>query len=173
MAFILFILVVIFLRIAELLLSKRNEIWLLQNGAVEYGHKHYPFIVALHVSFFIALAIDYYTQQSVSFSPFFLTLYVVLIAFKVWIVLSLGKFWNTKIYHIPGLPLQKKGLYKYIQHPNYLVVVAEIVLIPLVFHLYFTAIIFSLLNAIMLYVRITAENKVLKMDQNQLIKEAF
>ena len=166
MAFFLFISFVIVLRMGELLLSNKNEIWLLQNGAVEYGHKHYPFIVALHVSFFIALICEYYTQQSTSFSLIFLILYVVLIAFKVWIVTSLGKFWNTKIYHISGLPLQKKGLYNYIQHPNYLVVAAEIAIIPLVFHLYYTAIIFSILNAIMLFVRITAENKVLKMDKN-------
>jgi methyltransferase len=165
MTFILFIFFVILLRIVELLHSKRNEIWLLQNGAVEYGHKHYPFIVALHISFFIAAISEYYTQPTASFSVLFLVLYFVIIAFKIWIVLSLGKFWNTKIYHISGLPLQKNGLYNYIQHPNYLVVVAEIAVIPLVFHLYFTAIIFSLLNAIMLFVRITTENKVLKMDQ--------
>ena len=165
MAFILFISFVILLRIGELILSKKNEIWLLQNGAVEYGHKHYPFIVALHVSFFVALICEYCTQQSTSFSLIFLILYVVLIAFKVWIVTSLGKFWNTKIYHISGFPLQKKGLYNYIQHPNYLVVAAEIAIIPLAFHLYYTAIFFSILNAIMLFVRITAENKVLKMDQ--------
>lgn len=165
MIFILFISFVILLRIGELILSKRNEIWLLQNGAIEYGHKHYPFIVALHVSFFIALIWEYYTQQTASFSLFYLILYLVLVAFKIWIVLSLGRFWNTKIYHISGLPLQKRGLYNYIQHPNYMVVVAEIAVIPMVFHLYYTAIIFSLLNAIMLFVRISAENKVLKMDQ--------
>lgn len=165
MTFILFVFFVLLLRIGELLLSKRNEIWLLQNGAIEYAHKHYPFIVALHVSFFIALISEYCIQQTAPFSLFFLILYFVLIAFKIWIIVSLGKFWNTKIYHISGLPLQRRGLYNYIQHPNYLVVVAEIAVIPLVFHLYFTAIIFSLLNAIMLFVRITAENKVLKIDQ--------
>jgi len=101
----------------------------------------------------------------VSSSLFFLILYFVLIAFKIWIVLSLGKFWNTKIYHISGLPLKKNGLYKYIRHPNYLVVAAEIAVIPLAFHLYYTAVIFSFLNAIILFIRITAENKVLKMDQ--------
>jgi len=169
MTFILFIFFVIFLRIGELILSKRNEIWLLQNGAVEYGHKHYPIIVALHVLFFIALISEYYTRQTVSFSLFYLVLYFVLIAFKIWIVLSLGKFWNTKIYHISGLPLQKKGLYKYIRHPNYLIVVAEIVVIPLAFHLYYTAVIFSLLNAVLLFIRITAENKVLKIEAGSVL----
>jgi methyltransferase len=165
MTFILFISFIILLRTGELLLSKRNEIWLLKNGAAEYGHNHYPFIVAFHVSFFIGLIFEYCTQQTVSSSLFFLILYFVLIAFKIWIVLSLGKFWNTKIYHISGLPLKKNGLYKYIRHPNYLVVAAEIAVIPLAFHLYYTAVIFSFLNAIILFIRITAENKVLKMDQ--------
>jgi len=82
--------------------------------------------------------------------------------FKIWIILSLGKFWNTKIYHIAKAPLIIKGSYKYFKHPNYLVVIAEIMVIPLIFHLFYTALIFSILNAIMLYVRIREENKVLK-----------
>jgi methyltransferase len=84
------------------------------------------------------------------------------LAFKAWIITSLGKFWNTKIYHISEFPLIKNGVYKYVKHPNYLVVIAEIAIIPLVFNLYYTAIAFTLLNAIMLSVRIKEENKVLK-----------
>src|SRR5665647_661529 len=99
MAFILFISFVILLRIGELVLSKRNEKWLLQNGAVEYGNKHYPFIVALHVSFLISLILEYFTQQTASYSLFYLIFYFLLLAFKTWVILSLGKFWNTKIYH--------------------------------------------------------------------------
>ena len=162
MAFILFILFIILLRIGELILSRRNEIWLLQNGATEYGQKHYPYIVALHVLFLGSLIIEYSTTETVSFSLFFLVLYVLLLAFKTWVITSLGKFWNTKIYHISGFPLIKNGVYKYIKHPNYLIVIAEIAVIPLVFHLYFTAFTFTVLNAIMLSVRIREENKVLK-----------
>ena len=159
MVFILFISFVILLRIGELVLSKSNEKWLLRNGAVEYGQKHYPFIVALHVLFIISLIIEYNTKQTVSFSIFMLLFYFSLIAFKTWVILSLGKFWNTRIYHIPGIPLVKKGPYNYFKHPNYLIVVAEIVVIPLIFHLYFTAITFTLLNAILLFIRIKEENK--------------
>lgn|SRR5665647_2674219 len=162
MAFILFISFVILLRIGELVLSKRNEKWLLQNGAVEYGNKHYPFIVALHVSFLISLILEYFTQQTASYSLFYLIFYFLLLAFKTWVILSLGKFWNTKIYHISGFPLIKKGPYKYFKHPNYLVVIAEIAVVPLAFHLYYTAIIFTLLNTIMLFVRIKEENKTLQ-----------
>lgn len=162
MAFILFILFIILLRTGELILSRRNEIWLLQNGAVEYGQKHYPYIVALHVLFIVSLIIEYSTKQTAFFSLFFLVLYLLFLAFKVWVILSLGKFWNTKIYHISDFPLIKNGVYKYVKHPNYLVVIAEIAIIPLVFHLYFTAIAFTVLNAIMLSVRVKEENKVLK-----------
>jgi methyltransferase len=162
MAFILFISFIILLRIGELILSRKNEIWLLQNGAREYGQKHYPYIVALHVLFIVSLIIEYSTTHTTSFSLFFLVLYILLLSFKALVIISLGKFWNTKIYHIQDLPLIKNGVYKYIKHPNYLIVIAEIAIIPLVFHLYYTAIAFTVLNAIMLSVRVKEENKVLK-----------
>ena len=161
MVFYLFISFIILLRIGELLLAKRNEKWLLQNGAVEYGKKHYPFIVALHVSFLLSLIIEYYLKQPATFNLFLLIFYFLLLAFKAWVILSLGKFWNTKIYHISNYPLIKKGPYKFLKHPNYLVVILEIAIVPLVFQLYFTAIIFTLLNAVMLSVRIKEENKAL------------
>jgi methyltransferase len=161
MVFYLFISFIILLRIGELLLAKRNEKWLLQNGAVEYGKKHYPFIVALHVSFLISLIIEYYLKQPATYNLFLLIFYFILLAFKAWVILSLGKFWNTKIYHISNYPLMKKGPYKFLKHPNYLVVILEIAIIPLIFQLYFTAVIFTLLNAIMLSVRIKEENKAL------------
>jgi len=158
MVFIFFISFVIFLRIGELVLSKSNEKWLLQNGAVEYGQKHYPFIVALHALFFISLIFEYSRQPNPTYNLFFIIFYIVLIAIKVWVILSLGKFWNTRIYHIPNFPLIKKGPYQYFKHPNYLIVVAEIVIIPLIFNLYYTAITFTLLNSAILFIRIKEEN---------------
>lgn len=162
MVFILFISFVILLRIGELVLSKSNEKWLLQNGAVEYGKRHYPFIVTLHILFIISIIIEYAARQTVSFSLFMLIFYFSLLVFKTWVIFSLGKFWNTKIYHIPGISLIKKGPYNYFKHSNYLIVVAEIAVIPLIFHLYFTAITFTLRNALMLFVRIKEENKILQ-----------
>lgn len=162
MAFILFISFVILLRIGELILSKSNEKWLIQNGAVEYGQKHYLFIVSLHSLFIGSLIFEYFRQQDPAYSKFLIILYFVLLAFKFWIILSLGKFWNTKIYHIPNFPLIKKGPYQYFRHPNYMIVIAEIAVIPMIFQLYFTAVTFTLLNAIMLFVRIKEENKALQ-----------
>ena len=144
MIFILFVSFVILLRIAELYVARRNEKWMVQNGAVEYGKKHYPFIIALHSLFFVSLIIEYSMQQTPSFGLIFLLIYLLLIAFKVWIIALLGKFWNTKIFRIQNYPLINKGPYKYIKHPNYIIVIAEIALIPLIFQLYYTALIFHI-----------------------------
>jgi methyltransferase len=162
MAFILFISFVILLRLGELILAKRNERWLLQNGAVEYGARHYPLIVSLHILFLVSLIVEYVVKRPATYSILLIVLYFLLLAFKAWVVLSLGKFWNTKIYHIAGFPLVKKGPYKYFKHPNYMVVIAEIAIIPLAFHLYFTAVIFTVLNLAMLYTRIREEDKALQ-----------
>ena len=162
MIFILFISFIILLRIGELILSKSNERWLVKNGAVEFGDKHYPFVVSLHILFLILLIVEYSRQQTVTYSLLLIIIYFLLIGLKTWVIFSLGKFWNTKIYHIQNIPLIKKGPYKYFKHPNYAIVIAEIAIIPLVFHLYFTAIAFTLFNMIMLSVRIKEENKAMQ-----------
>jgi methyltransferase len=161
MAFILFISLIILLRIGELLLSKSNGRWLVQNGAQEYGRKHYPYIVLLHFFFLVSLVVEYSWKQPTGYSMFLMLFYFLLLAFKAWVIGSLGKYWNTRIFHIPNIPLIKSGPYQYFKHPNYLIVILEIAIIPLIFQLYVTAILFSVLNAIMLSVRIREENKAL------------
>lgn len=163
MVFAVFIGFVLLLRLGELWLARRNERWLLRHGAVEYGQKHYRYIVWLHALFFVSLIAEYMFTSTGYYSIPLLILYFLLLAFKAWTLFSLGKFWNTKIFHISGYPLVKKGPYRFMKHPNYLIVVGEIALIPLIFHLYVTAIVFSLLNAMVLYVRIREENKALKL----------
>lgn len=163
MVFAVFVVFLILLRVGELLLARRNERWLLQQGAVEYGQRHYRYIVALHVLFFISLITEYIFTSTGYYSILLLVLYFLLLGFKAWTIFSLGRFWNTKILHISGYPLVKKGPYKFMKHPNYVIVIAEIALIPLIFHLYITAVVFSLLNAVMLYIRIKEENRVLKL----------
>ena len=162
MIFLLFFLSLVALRIGELILSNNNEKWLLANGAVEYGKQHDPWMIALHTSFFIALLVEYYFQSTHSCNFYLLFLFFVLTALKLLVVKSLGKYWTTKIYRIPNTDLVKNGVYKYFKHPNYAIVVFEIAIIPPMFHLYFTAIVFSTLNTAMLYVRISEENKALK-----------
>ncbi|HEY9003136.1 MAG TPA: isoprenylcysteine carboxylmethyltransferase family protein [Mucilaginibacter sp.] len=160
MYFIIFIIFLILQRFTELYISKRNERWLLSQGAIEYGREHYPYIVALHTLFIISLIAEYYLSGGQSISYIFLLLFILLLTFKYWVLSSLGLYWNTRVYRIPGVVAVRKGPYKLFKHPNYVDVVLEIAIIPLVFHLYYTALIFSVLNAIMLSVRIRVENKV-------------
>ena len=160
MYFIIFISFLILQRLSELLIAKRNEKWLLQQGAVQYGQGHYPFMVAMHTFFIISLILEYILRGDSQISWLFFVLFMVVLVFKFWALSSLGKYWNTKIYRIPGVSPVKSGPYKYLKHPNYIEVVCEIAIIPLVFHLYYTAILFALLNVAMLTVRIKEENRV-------------
>jgi methyltransferase len=160
MYFILFISFLIMQRLSELYISSRNEKWLLQNGAIQYGQSHYPFMVAMHTLFILSVIAEYSWRGGPPVSWYALAAFLVVLSFKFWALSSLGKYWNTKIYRIPGVYPVKKGPYKIFKHPNYMEVVCEIAIIPLVFHLYYTAIVFTVLNAIMLTVRIKVENQV-------------
>jgi methyltransferase len=159
MYFILFISFVIFQRLLELVVAKRNEAWARSQGAVEFGKAHYPFIVTLHTLFIISMIAEYFYLGG-EFSVIMMVIFLLLISLKIWTIGSLGKYWNTKILRIPNSIFIKKGPYKLFKHPNYFIVICEIIVIPLVFHLYATAIIFSLLNAVMLTVRIREEERV-------------
>ena len=164
--FIIVISFVILQRIIELAIAKRNEKWLISRGAVEYGREHYKYIVMLHVGFILSLIAEYFLRgrylelNLLNYS--FLVIFILLQFLRIWVISSLGRYWCTRVYRIPGESLINKGIYRYFKHPNYIVVVGEILVLPLIFNLYFIAVIFTILNALMLSVRIRVENKALE-----------
>jgi len=160
MEFLLFISFFACQRISELLVAKRNEKWLRTQGAIEYGQKHYPYIVALHSLFIAAMIVEYIFRTDTQFDRSFFAIYLLLIVLKIWVIVSLGKYWNTKILRIPGMAPRRSGLYKYFRHPNYMIVVCEFIVVPFVFHLFYTAFIFTILNALLLNIRIREEDRV-------------
>ena len=162
LSFVLLIGLVIAARLIELRVAKKNEAWLRENGAVEYGQGHYPFIVALHTLFILSMIVEYFMRGDAVINYLFLSTFMVLILLKIWTISSLGKYWNTKILRVPNSVFIKRGPYKYFRHPNYFIVISEIAVIPLVFGLFCTAIVFTVLNGVMLTVRIKAEGKVWK-----------
>lgn len=168
MLFSVIIAIVIGQRLIELVIAKRNEKWMRSQGAFEVGARHYPIMVAMHSTFFLSLLFEVIVLDR-SLSPFW---WLLLIGFlfaqigRIWCLLSLGKFWNTKIIILPGADVVRKGPYRFIRHPNYLIVSIELLLLPLIFNAYFTAILFSTLNAWMLSVRIPAEERALKKATN-------
>lgn len=154
---------VIVQRLVELLIAKRNEKSMRAKGAYEVGASHYPFMILLHTSFFISLIIEVIYFKFIVIPDFVLLAFFGLLQLlRVWCLVSLGTFWNTKIIILPGANVVAKGPYAYIRHPNYLVVCLEILVLPLMFQAYITAICFTILNFIILSVRIPMEENALK-----------
>jgi len=145
-------------RLLEMQLAEAHSRKLLADGAVEHGRDHYAFIVALHATWLAAL---WWWAPGQPISIPFLVAFALLQAGRIWVIRSLGERWTTRIIVKPGTPLVRRGPYRFVNHPNYMIVTGEIAVLPLVFSLWEIALVFSLLNAIVLIVRIRAENQAL------------
>ena len=145
-------------RLVELPIARANTKRLLAEGGHEVGASHYPIIVALHAAWLVTL---WWLAPDRPIDIPFLLLFLLIEAGRVWVLRTLGNRWTTRIIVVPGEKLIEAGPYRFVRHPNYLVVIGEIAVLPLVFGLWDVAIIFSLLNAAMLTVRIRTENRAL------------
>lgn len=164
MFFTVFLMVVIIQRLSELALAKRNERWMKERGGKEFGKSHYWAMVLMHLVFFISLVLEVTFLQR-TLNPYWGALIIIFLltqAARIWIIGTLGKYWNTKIIVLPGAKSVKKGPFKYIKHPNYLIVTIELIIIPLIFQAYLTAAVFFVLNQFVLAVRIPVEEKALR-----------
>ena len=144
----------------ELIYASRNTARLKQRGGIEFGRGHYPFVVLLHLIWLAAIAVG--IQRDPIVRPFPLAAFVVLQAMRLWVILTLGRFWTTRVISVAEEPLVRRGPYLFFRHPNYLVVVGEIALLPLVFGQLTNAIAFSLLNLAIIAWRIRVENAALE-----------
>ena len=145
-------------RLGELSLASRNSRRLLAQGAVEHGASHYPLVVALHALWLAAL---WWWAPGRPVNVPLLTFFLVLQVGRLWVIGTLGERWTTRIIVKSGTPLVRRGPYRFLNHPNYLIVVLEIAVLPLVFGLWQLALVFSLLNAVVLAIRIGEENRAL------------
>ena len=159
----LFLVFIIVQRLSELAISKANTKRLLDRGAYEIGADHYRAMVIMHSAWILCLVVFGYTQPV---SLFWLALFAILQAFRVWIIASLGARWTTRIIILEE-PLVTRGPFKFIRHPNYTLVVAEIIVAPMVLGLWWVAALFTVLNAAMLWVRIGAEERALSPLRDQ------
>jgi methyltransferase len=142
-------------RIAELSLSRRNTAAMLEKGAVEFAPKHHPAIVLMHALWLACLWIFGATRI---INQAWLAVFLSLQVLRVWTLMTLGPRWTTRIIVLPGSALVSNGLYRIVSHPNYLVVVGEIAALPLCLGLPWFALIFSGANAMLLFIRIRAED---------------
>lgn len=145
-------------RLGELVVSRRNTARLMARGAVELAPGHYPAIVLVHTAWIAGL---WWLAWDRPVDLVWLGVFVVFQAARLWVLATLGDRWTTRIIVVPGEALVRKGPYRFMSHPNYAVVVGEIAVLPLAFGLWWYALVFSLLNAAVLVVRIRAENRAL------------
>ncbi|MEU9007840.1 isoprenylcysteine carboxyl methyltransferase family protein [Streptomyces sp. NPDC059982] len=149
-------------RLAELAVARRHTAWSLARGAREYGRGHYPAMVALHTALLVGCALE------APYRPFLpvlgwtaLGLAVAAQGLRWWCVTTLGPRWNTRVLVVPGLALVAGGPYRWLRHPNYVAVVLEGLALPLVHSAWLTATVFTVLNALLLRVRIACEDRAL------------
>jgi methyltransferase len=150
-------------RLAELWLAHRNTKALLENGSIEFSPGHYPLIVLMHASWLAGL---WLIGRDNPLDATWLVVFLALQVLRAWVLMTLGRRWTTRIIVRPGDPLVTTGPYRYLSHPNYLVVVGEIAVLPLCLGLTWYALAYSVANAAILTVRIRAENAALIDSRN-------
>jgi methyltransferase len=155
-------------RVVELVISKRNAAWAFAQGGVESGRGHFPAMVALHTGLLVGALAEVWLLGR-PFIPALgwpmLAIALLCQAGRYWVIASLGRQWNTRVIVVPGLALSRRGPYRFtwLRHPNYLIVALEGIALPLVHTAWITAIVFTVLNAILLLgFRIPAEERALK-----------
>lgn len=153
-------------RLGEVVHARRNAARLLAQGGVEVGAGHYPVIVGMHVAWLIAILIVVPADRPVDWTM--LALYGVLQVLRYWVIVSLGPYWTTRVIVVPGAPPVRTGPYRLIRHPNYAIVAGEIAVLPLVFGEWRIALLFSILNAVVLAHRIRIEGAARRGNENLL-----
>ena len=147
-------------RLAELAVSVRNRRWSLERGAVEVGLGHYPAMVVLHTGLLAGCLVETWTLDRPFIPALGWSMLVIVVlaqGLRWWCIAVLGRQWNTRVLVIPQAPRVATGPYRWLRHPNYVAVVLEGVALPLVHTAWVTAVVFTLLNAALLSVRIRCE----------------
>lgn len=145
-------------RLAELAWARRNERRLRARGAIEHGRGHYAAIVLLHLFWIASLPVA--APRTAPHWPL-LGAFLALQPLRLWTIAALGPYWSTRVLTIPGAPLVRRGPYRWLRHPNYAIVAAEIALLPAAFGAWGLALGFSVANALLLHHRIRVEEAAL------------
>ena len=162
--YVLIVLLVSLERIFELYLSKKNELYLKSKGAVEHGQSHFWFMKIMHTLFLVSCLAEAFTKSTgPSLIQFYAFTGLVCLTqlLRYWVITTLGQRWTINVVVLPSAPLITSGPFKWFRHPNYLAVIIEIIALPMIFNGYITAILFSTLNAALLFVRIRVEERAL------------
>jgi len=156
--------VVAVIRLVELSVAQRNLRWARERGGVETGAGHYPVMVALHTGLLVGCVVEVWVADRPFLPALGIPMLVLLVAahlLRWWCIRTLGPQWNTRVVRVPGMPLVTGGPYRWFRHPNYVAVVVEGFALPLVHTAWITALLFTVLNALLLRVRLRVETQAL------------
>ncbi|RFA22076.1 isoprenylcysteine carboxyl methyltransferase family protein [Subtercola boreus] len=162
-------------RIVELAVSTKNAKWAFARGGVEFGRGHFPFMVTLHTGMLLACLLEVFLLQR-AFLPWLgwpmLVIALACQGLRWWCIRTLGSRWNTRVIIVPGLPLVERGPYRYLRHPNYVAVIAEGVALPLVYSAWITALVFTVVNLVLLFrFRIPVEDRALAFGLSEAARQ--
>ena len=146
-------------RIAELVVARRNTARLLTEGGTEIGRGHYLPIVLLHFSWLVVIFVRVPPDAPANY--WLIAAFLLLQLARVWVIVSLGRYWTTRVITLPNAPLVKRGPYRWLRHPNYVIVALELAVLPLAFFDWIVAVAFSVGNGVLMAIRIPAENRAL------------
>jgi methyltransferase len=152
-------------RLVELVVSTRNAAWSHAHGGRETGRGHYPVMVALHAGLLVGMLVEAWVRRPAVPLALAVVMFVLVLAsqgLRWWCIATLGRRWNTRVIVVPDLPLVHAGPYRFLSHPNYVAVVVEGFALPLVHAAWVTATLFTVLNAVLLGVRLRVENAALR-----------
>ncbi|HET7327722.1 MAG TPA: isoprenylcysteine carboxyl methyltransferase family protein [Nocardioidaceae bacterium] len=153
-------------RVAELVVSRRNAAWSMRRGGVETGRRHYVVMVVVHTALLLGCVLEVWTRRPELLPSLAWTMLALVLASQAlrwWCIATLGRRWNTRVIVVPGLPLVRRGPYRWLPHPNYVAVVVEGAALPLVHSAWITAGVFTAANAAVLAVRIRTEDAALRL----------
>lgn len=151
-------------RVAELVVSRRNAAWSMARGGVETGRRHYRVMVVLHTGLLVGALVEVWIRHPTLLPLLAASMFVLVLAsqgLRWWCISTLGPRWNTRVIVVPGLPLVGSGPYRWLRHPNYVAVAVEGLALPLVHSAWITGAVFTVLNAVLLAVRIRVEDTAL------------
>lgn len=150
-------------RVAELVVSQRNLKWSRAHGGVEFGAGHYPVMVVLHTALLAGCLLEAAHRDFIPVLGWpMLAVVIAAQALRWWCISTLGKQWNTRVVVVPDAARVTGGPYRFLSHPNYVAVVVEGIALPLVHTAWITALVFTILNAALLWTRISVENRALE-----------
>ena len=155
-------------RLVELGISRRNQAWALERGGIEFGADHFPWMSAVHTAFLVSCVLEVWWLDR-PFIPWLAAIMLVAAAaaqtLRYWAIATLGSYWNVRVIVVPQALAVDRGPYRYLRHPNYLAVGIEMIAIPMIHTAMLTAVVFSLLNAWILSIRIRCEEDALRQHE--------